>query len=156
MGSKIVKIAPVELVGINEEINASDWTKSIALALPSDYDDHGEITHINMTMTSATGTLKTQGSLVFFSADPAISAGDTAITAGEWETVLGVVPIVTADWLADVTSTVGGVVSKDTSIVFEGLSTVYAAFLVLAAETAINSLAGDDELVKLSVVIARP
>ena len=91
--SAILEAGVTALVGINQQVDQNDYGASVEIALGvSDVTDEpvsGEI--LSFAFYSAeegSGSVQTPaGKLLLLDADPAVSAGDTAITAAEHRTI---------------------------------------------------------------------
>lgn len=143
-------IAMTELIGINEQVDQNDYSKSAAVALGGTYS--GEILSIEMYTTEddagvGGAILVPDGVLYIFSADPTIAFGDTSISAAERLTLLGEKKIFAADWSSDAN---GGSAWLITAIPFHPLATLYFAFKLTSA-TSFNSAAGDDERLRFRI-----
>lgn len=140
-----------ELVGVDEQVDQNDLSGSVGVSLEGgDNFVSGEILSFLLVFSeSGTGTvLEPTGQILVFDADPAISSGDTAITTAEHGTLLGIVNVEAADWLyTDANGASAYIV--DTPIPFHNVKTLYFAFFNTLA-TAINSAAGDEELLQLN------
>ena len=143
--------AVAELVGINDAVAASQYTNSVQIPLPSTIS--GEIISVALYSTEdGSGAVQAvNGTLVFLSADPAVSAGDTALTAAEWLTVIGTVSITSANWVSDAG---GGCAYRWVSVPFTAIGSLYAVMLFVAS-SAMNDAGGDDEQLEIKVRIRR-
>ena len=131
-----------ELVGINEEVNTSDYGGSVGVALGGTYS--GEMLGFTFYATEdGSGAVHdSAGTLIIFDADPSISAGDTAMTAAERVTVIAQVDVLAADWQADANGASAYI--YDQPVPFHALSTIYFVWFHTDA-TDLNDGAGDDE-----------
>ena len=143
----VTEIAVVELVGADEEVNTSDYGGSVALALGGSYSGYIDGVCIFATEDGTGAVQDSAGVLLFLDADPATTAGDTAITNAERLTVLGQVTFYASDWQTDAT---GGSACKEPGIPFHALSNIYALWFHTDA-TDLNDAAGDDESAELEV-----
>jgi hypothetical protein len=125
-----------ELVGINEEVNTNDFGGSVDVEISGDLPVSGEILSFAFYATEdGSGSVQD-------SAGPAVSAGDTALDAAEWVTVLGVVSVAASDWVTDAKG--GCAYVCDQPVPFHDLKTLY--FVWLHTDTTdLNDAAGDDE-----------
>jgi len=132
-----------ELVGINEQVDQNDFGGSVAVALPAPRVS-GEILQFTFYATEdGSGAVQdSAGRLLIFDANPATTAGDTALTAAEWVTLIGVVKVEATDWITDANG--GAACITDTPIVFHALSALYFVWFHDDA-TGLNDAAGDDE-----------
>ena len=149
---KDIIVSPVaELVGINDAVAVSEYTNSVKIQFP--HEVSGEIVSVALYSTEdGSGAVQqVTGDVLFLSADPAVSAGDTSITAAEWLTVVGGVSIASTNWVADAN---GGMGYAVTGIPFTDLSALYAVML-FDASSAMNDGAGDDEQLEIKVRIRR-
>jgi hypothetical protein len=140
---KIVKQGPIELVGINEQVDENEYGGSVAVTLDADVGHSGEILNVILVSTEDdSGSVQTPaGTLFFFNANPSINAGATAMTAAARLLEVGQVSIAAADWQSDAN---GASVSKDVAISFEQLQSLYLAWFHEDA-TSLNDGASDDE-----------
>jgi hypothetical protein len=104
------------------------------------------------------------GQVIFFDADPAISAGDVAMTAAEAKTVIAKVDIVATDWptaAADLAQNVAYINGWENGagyrtrapldIPFHSLSNLWVVFLNTDGTATWNSAAADDETLGINV-----
>ena len=147
----VVNLAATSIIGQDDQVSADQFSNSAKLDLKGNRHS-GEIVQVHMTMSGTVATLNTQGDIIFLSADPAVSAGDASLTAAEWETVIGTVSVTTAEWVSIGNA---GVMSKSLSIPFHPVDAIWVVFLVATGETQINSAAGDNEVVKVSLQIRK-
>ena len=94
------EIGVTSLVGINDQVAADKYTNTADMALSSNLS--GYLTRAAL-VASETGTgaiLKSSGTLLFFDADPNVSAGDSALAAAgaEHKTAVLVKRVLTSDW----------------------------------------------------------
>ena len=131
-----------ELIGINEQVDQNDYGGSVAVALAGTYS--GEILSFAFYSTEdGTGAVQEPaGTLLILDADPAVSAGDTAITAAERVTVLGQVEVAAADWKSDANGASAFIYNQP--VPFHELATLYFVWFHEDA-TSFNDGAGDDE-----------
>jgi len=139
----------VELVGINDQVDQNDFGASVAVTLVPLVQASGEIVQWGLFSTEdGTGAVQTPaGTLLVFSADPAITAGDTTITAAERLTLIGQIAVAAANWKADANG--ASVFVHDQPLIFPPLSTLYLAWLHEDA-TSFNDGAGDDEQLEVA------
>jgi hypothetical protein len=137
-----------ELVGINEEVNTSDYSGSVGVALAATCS--GEILSFGFFATEdGSGAVQdSAGKLIILDADPSVSSGDTALAAAEWVTVLGMVDVDAADWTTDANG--GFAYIYDQPIPFHSLGTLYFVWFHEDA-TDLNDGAGDDEKLELKL-----
>ncbi len=141
-----------ELIGINDNIGQDKFSKSIELDISPQGGEarSGEIDQLGIYMTlDGTGAMfSPAGSFIFLDADPEHAVAAVALDAAEWLTVLGVVTVVTADYISDANG--AHAFKTDISIRFHPLTSIYLTFLYTDA-TAINSLAADDEQMEINM-----
>jgi hypothetical protein len=131
-----------ELIGIDEQVDQNDYCGSVAVALGGTYS--GEILGVALyTTEDGTGAVQTPtGWLYVFDATPAISSGDTAMSAAARVTMLGRIAVDAGDWESDANG--GSAYLYDTPIAFHAVSSLFFAFKLTSA-TSFNDAAGDDE-----------
>lgn len=136
-----------ELVGINEQVDQNEYSASVGVALGDTYS--GEILGIALYSTEdGSGSVQTPTCKLFIlDADPASTAGDTALAAAEWVTVIGRIDIDSSEWESDAN---GAMVYKATPVPFHALSTLYLVLKNKSA-TGINDAAGDDEQIECNL-----
>src|SRR5678816_2662728 len=93
-----------ELIGINEQVDASEYCASVGVSLSGGPLDI-EIMAIALYSTEdGTGAVQQPaGKLLILDADPSTTAGDTTLSAADFVTVLGRIDIAAEDWHADTT-----------------------------------------------------
>jgi hypothetical protein len=135
-----------ELIGINEQVDQNEYSASVGVALGGTYS--GEILNISLYSDEAgSGTVPfSSGHLILLDADPATSAGDAALAAGEWPTIIGRWDIAAADWIKDAN---GGQAQDNAAIAFHALSTLYFVWFHTDA-ISLNDGAGDDERLRFN------
>ena len=142
---QITEFGNQSLIGTNEQVDQNDYGASVLITLGDGIRPvSGEILSF-MFYTGVTGTGAVQtpdGVLLLFDASPAISAGDTSITAAERATIIGQVPVDADNWIADANG--ASVCVLDKPIPFHNLTKLYAAWFHTDA-TSYNDAAGDDE-----------
>ena len=136
-----------ELVGVDEQVDQNDYSGSVEVALGGTHS--GELLSFAFYATeNGSGAVQdSAGRLIILDADPAVASGDTALAAGEWPTVLGVVQVEAGDWIMDANRGVAYIV--DTPVAFHALSTLYFVWLHEDA-TSLNDAAEDDELLEFN------
>ena len=147
---QIREVELTELIDKDDQVDQNDFSASNALTVNiDDLPMSGELLSLVLVTTElGSGAIMTPvGTLVLLDADPAVAAGDTAMTAAEWKTAIGFVEIAAADWISDAN---GGLVFKQIAVPFHELATIYAVWLHADA-TSINSAAGDDEEMHINV-----
>jgi hypothetical protein len=150
----------ISLIGINNQVDQNDYGASVAIALATAAGAHpyapisGELLHFTLISTeTGSGSVQTPaGTLFLFSASPAITAGDTAMTAAARATVIAQVEVETTDWKSDANGASATIFTKP--VAFHSLTTLYAAWLHEDA-TSYNDGAGDDELLQLNAWFRR-
>ena len=144
--SAILEAGLTELVGINEQVDQNDYGGSvgISLAAPGSQPVSGEILSFAFYATEdGSGAVQdSAGYLILMDANPAVTAGDTALAAAEFVTILGVVTVEATDWHTDANGGVAYI--HDTPVPFHDLNTIYAVWFHSDA-TGLNDAAGDDE-----------
>lgn len=144
-----------EIVGINEQIDQNDYSKSveIPLTVSGARPQSGFVIGVVLVSTEdGSGAVMVPAcELYFFDSDPTVAAGATSITAADWVKCIGKIDIAAADWNADAT---GAVVSKSAAEVMLAFHEVNSLFVVMKNidATAINSAAGDDEQIEFNVL----
>ena len=151
---RITETGLTELVGKDEKIDLNDYGASVSITLGDSVQASrlisGELLTF-MLVSSVEGTgavLQSNGWVLIFDADPAIAAGDTAITAVERQTLISQVQVSSTDWIADASGASHFIFNQP--IAFHGLQTIYLAWFHKHA-TAINSAAGDDEVLDINI-----
>jgi hypothetical protein len=146
----LIEAGLTELIGPDDAaITAGEYTNTADFALSADLDESGEILSVLLVSTeSGIGAVQTPaGTLLFFDADPNTSAGDTSLTAAEWQSLIGFVTINTTDWVSDGS---GAAAFKATSIPFHICSTLFVVFTTATGSDAINAGAPDNEELDLN------
>ena len=145
----IRELGVTELVGADEQVDQNDYGASVSVDLPGGLPISGEFLHFTFySRETGTGAVQTPaGSLFILDADPATTAGDTAITAAERLTVIAEVPVAAADWQSDANG--GSVTVHDKPVAFHGLTTLYFLWFHEDA-TSLNDGAGDDEILEFN------
>jgi hypothetical protein len=143
--SAVLETGLVELVGTDEQVDQNDYGGSVAVALGGTYS--GEI--LAATFVSTGGDeIQAQGRLLILDADPAVAVGDTALSAAEHGTIVGIIGIGSSDtYHADAG---GASIHKTVSIPFHALSSLYLVWFLTSA-TSINSDAGDNEVFSVNL-----
>lgn len=90
-----------ELIGIDEQVDQNEYGGSVEIPLGGVFS--GEILSFCLYSTEGgAGAIQVPaGTLFILDADPAISAGDAAMTGAERTTVLAQVSVAASDWKAD-------------------------------------------------------
>jgi hypothetical protein len=152
--SAILETGVTALIGKDEQVDQNDYGASVAITLgTSDRTDEpvsGELLAFAFFSTEeGSGAVQTpDGYLVLMDADPAVSAGDTAITSAEHLTILGIVTVESGDFvLSDANGATAYI--YDTPIPFHDLATLYAVWFHSSA-TSYNDAAGDDERLRFN------
>ena len=144
------ELGVTELVGKDEEVNTDDYGASVAITLGDGIrPESGEFLAFAFYATEeGSGAVQdSAGTLLLLDVDPAVSAGDTALTAAEWKTILGRVDVTATDWITDANG--GLAYIYDNPIPFHNLNTIYAVWLHTDA-TDLNDGAGDDEVLEFN------
>jgi len=142
---QIYEIGLTELIGKDEQVDQDDYGGSVAILLGDGVRPaSGEFLSFTL-VTKETGTgsvLTPAGILLLFDADPAVTAGDTALTLGVMNYCIGRVDVKATDWHSDAN---GAVACKSSPpIPFHTLTTIYAIWFHEDA-TSFNDAGGDDE-----------
>jgi len=138
----------VELVGADEQVDQNDYGGSVAVTLGDGVRPcSGELLSFALFSTeTGSGAVQTPaGILLILDADPATTAGDTAITAAERVTILGHVAVAATDWQSDANG--GSAFVYNQPIPFHNLQTLYFLWVHEDA-TSLNDGAGDDEILQ--------
>ena len=149
MGMKnraIIKKGPVELVGIDEQIDQNDLGGAVSVALSSE-GHSGEILNVTLVSTEdGSGAVQVPDCTLFvFNADPDIDPGDVAMAAASRLLEVGQVTFATGDWKSDAN---GASQTKAVALSFERVTALWFA-LLNASATGLNDAAGDDEQIEL-------
>lgn len=131
-----------ELVGVDEEVNTDDYGASVEVSFGGPLS--GEILNLTFYSTEdGSGSVQTPtGTLLILDADPSVSAGDTALAAAEWPTVIGFVEVSSADWISDANGAAARIDNQPLS--FHEVASLFFVWLHEDA-TDLNDAAGDDE-----------
>jgi len=148
----IKELGLTELIGINEQVDQDEYGASVGVVLGDTYS--GTIRGVAFYSTEdGTGAVQTPvGKLLVLDADPATAAGDAALDAAEWVTVLGWIVVTAADWIADANG--GFVYYSDQPIPFHALATLYFVWFHEDA-VSFNDVAGDDEQLEFNAWFER-
>ena len=139
------------LIDTDDQVDQDDYGASKALTLGDGVRPvSGEIlSAVFFSWEEGSGAVQTPaGTLLLLSADPAESAGDTAITAAERVTVLGHVAVAAADWQSDANGASAFI--YDQPVPFHNLQTLYAVWFHEDA-TGLNDNAADDEFLAVQL-----
>lgn len=131
-----------ELVGADEQVDNNEFSASVLVPLANAAS--GEILSFAFFATEAgSGAIQdSAGKLIILDADPETAVGDTALSAAEWKTVIGIVNVTTNDWIVDANGGAAFIYSQP--IPFHSLSALAFVWLHKDA-TSLNDAAGDDE-----------
>jgi len=142
----VQELGITELIGINEQVDAAEYSASVTTTLTGT----GAITKVCLVATEdGSGAIQTpNGTLIIFDADPAIVAGDTAITAGERTTILAQLTFSSTDYQEDAN---GASNCQATEEIYH-TSTLFATWFLAAGEPSFNDVAGDDEQFEMNVL----
>lgn len=148
----IVEAGITELIGVDEQVDQNDYGGSVAVALP--YSMSGEILGVLFVSTEdGSGSVQTPaGTLLILDADPAVTAGDTTLTAADWVNVIGMIEVGASDWKSDATG--AACYKARTPVAFHELATLYLVWLHEDA-TSFNDAGGDDEQLECNLWIRR-
>lgn len=147
---QIREIGIAELIGKDEQVDQNDYGGSVAVTLgDGNLPASGEFLAFSFHSTEeGTGSVQTPaGTLLLLDADPAVSAGDTALTAAEHKTILGRVDVSAAAWISDANGATAYIYNNP--IPFHFLNTIYVVWLHTDA-TSFNDGAGDDEVLEFN------
>jgi hypothetical protein len=142
---QITRSAQISVIAADDQVDQYDYSTSRTVTLGDGLRPcSGEILQILLvSYKTGTGAVQTPaGTIIFFDASPAKTAGDTTLTAGQRATVLGQVKVLASDWKADSVS--GGAVICNQPVAFHNLQTLYLVWFHEDA-TSFNDAAGDDE-----------
>lgn len=150
--SNLTELGVTELIGINEQVSASQYSASVSITLAGP----GDIVKVCLMATEddagGGGAVFTPaGDLILFDTDPAIATDDATITNAERLTIVSVMTFATANWQSDAN---GAVNCQKTNEVFHG-STLFATWHSATGETQWNSAAGDDEQLEFNLWFKR-
>jgi hypothetical protein len=144
----IAEIEVTDLVGKNDQVDQNDYGASVAISLGTQPVSGEFLGFTFISSEEGSGSVQTPaGRLILLDADPAVTAGDTAITTAEHLTVVGIVEVAAADWHSDANGALAYVCT--TPIAFHALSTLYAVWFHTDA-TSYNDAAGDDERLRFN------
>jgi len=142
------------LITIDELVAVNNYTKSISFDVRKVLDSsslQGRIAFVQLFSSEiGTGAVKLPaGTLYVFKADPSIGVNATALGAAGADhlNVVGTVPVVAGDWEDDANGAVANII---VDIPFPTLANVFVAFK-MDASSEFNSLAGDDEILQISI-----
>jgi hypothetical protein len=140
--SAMREIGLTELVGINEQVDQNDFGGSVGVEFGEDIT--GELLSFTFYATEdGSGDVQdSAGWLIILDADPATTAGDTALTAAERVTIIGQVEVEAGDWITDANG--GSACIYDQPIPFHAVDALYFVWFHTDA-TSLNDGAGDDE-----------
>lgn len=149
MTEVIIEAGLTELIDANDaEVALDEYSKDANVTVGVDRAGstqpiNGEIQAVALYASeSGTGAvMANSGKILFFDADPALSAGDAALaSAAVHQTLIAQVEVDATEWNSDA---LGAGWYKEVALPFHDLSAIYFAFRNEGA--AINSAAGDDE-----------
>lgn len=145
--SAICEIGVTELIGKDEAVAQNQYSASVGVTLGTEVS--GEILHVTLYSreTGSGAVLQPDGILFVLDADPATTAGDTALTAAERITIIGAIPVETTDWQADANGASATILTKP--VAFHAVASLYFLWFQEHA-TGFNSAAGDDETLHLN------
>ena len=135
------------IIDTGDQVDQNEYSDALQISFTE--ATSGEITDI-VLITGEEGTgavLEPDGTLLFFDADPSISAGDSAMSAAARTLLVGKVDIVSADWDSDAN---GASAHFSKTIAFHSVSSLFIVFQLLSA-TSFNDGAGDDEFLKINL-----
>jgi len=146
---QITETALAQIIAKDDQVDQNDYGASVAVTLGDGVRPvSGEfLSFIFISREIGTGAVQEPaGVLLILDADPAVSAGDTAITMVERTTVLGHVPVAASDWKSDANGASQFVYNKP--VPFHNLHTLYFVWFHEDA-TSYNDGAGDDEILEV-------
>lgn len=153
VSDKVETTTLLELVGKNEEMANTKFSKDVSFAL--DPVSSGLLLSATfLALESGTGAVQdSAGKLLIFNADPAVSANATALTIAARKLVMAEAKVAATDWDTDAS---GGSYTHvfDPPAPFEKVSTLYAVWAHADAAT-LNDGAGDDETLSVTIRYAR-
>lgn len=140
--SAMREIGVTELVGKDAKVDQNDYGASVGVTFEEEIT--GELLSFAFFATEdGDGAVQdSAGWLYIFDANPAITAGDTAITNAEWLTLIGKVEVEAGDWTTDANG--GCAYVSDQPVPFHGVGALYFAWFHTDA-TGLNDAGGDDE-----------
>lgn len=146
-----------ELIGADEQVDQNDYSASVGVSVaPSGFNKpvSGELLHVTLySLESGSGAVQTPNGVLFvLDADPATSAGDTALTATERLTIIAQIEVETTDWKSDANGASATIFTKPAA--FHALETLYFVWLQEHA-TSFNDAAGDDEVLEFNAWFRR-
>jgi hypothetical protein len=145
----ITETALTQLIGSDEQVDQNDYGTSVAVTLGDGVRPcSGELlSFMFFSLESGSGAVQIPaGTLVILDADPAASAGDTAVSAAERVTILGQVAVAAADWQSDANGASAFIYNRP--VPFHNLQTLYFLWFHEDA-TSFNDSAGDDEILQV-------
>jgi len=145
----ITETVLTQLIGKDQQVDQDDYGASVAVTLGDGIrPNSGELlSFVFFSREIGTGAVQTPaGTLLILDTDPAVSAGDTAISMVERVTVLGHVAVAASDWHTDANG--GSAFIYNRPIPFHNLQTLYFVWFHEDA-TSYNDAAGDDEILEV-------
>jgi len=142
----VAKTDLITLVGKDSQVDQYDYGASVEVELGETVS--GEILALALhSSESGTGAVqKPAGTVIVLSADPATTAGDTAISLAERRTIIGQVIVVANDWKGDANGATA--YRSIIPVAFHELDAL--TFLWYHEEaTAYNDGEGDDEILEM-------
>ena len=142
---QITETTLTELIGQDEQVDQNDYGGSVAVTLGDGVRPvSGEfLSFMLAAFEDGTGAVMTPaGTLLLLDADPAVAAGDTALTFGVHVSVIGMVKVLAGDWISDANGAIAFI--HDVPVPFHNLQTIYAVWFHQDA-TSFNDAGGDDE-----------
>lgn len=147
---QITELGLSNLIGADQQVDQNDYGASVALTLGDGVRPvSGEfLSFLFYTAETGSGAVQTPaGTLLLLDADPAVSAGDTSITAAERFTVVGQIRVLASDWISDANG--GSAFIHDQPLPFHSLTALYAVWF--HEDTAsFNDAGGDDETLQFN------
>ena len=151
--SVTVVTSAIEIVDKDDaEVANGEYSNAVACSFGTTSSGKIESVVLRMTELDAGAILSPAGSILFFNADPSISAGDADISAAQAAMLCGQIDVAAADWTAD-TAVAWVVAIPSNPVPFESLSELYICWSHADA-TPINSGATDDEEMYATVRIS--
>ena len=151
-GSDVAEMGITELIGINEQVTASQYGATVSITLEAP----GEIIKVCLVATEddagGGGVVFTPaGDLILFDADPAISADDATITNAERLTIVAIMTFAAAQYQSDAN---GAMNCQPTTEIFH-TSLMFATWHSATGETQWNSAGADDEQLEFNMWYSR-
>lgn len=135
-----------ELVGKDEKVDQNDYGGSVPITV------HGSgelLSFLFIATEEGDGAVQdSAGTLFILDADPAVSAGDTALALAEHQSVIGKVDVAAGDWSTDANG--GTAFECCQPVPFHEAENLWLVWLQTDA-TGLNDVAGDDEVLEVNI-----